>query len=181
MFEEVVELHDKYNKYIMNQDYELQHAQSSLNLFFDHKLRKFEVEVTQKSHEQLKSEFDEINVPLDHKKCLLNAMNDAHSGYSIPAIDNLRKYIDHSLIEIAQVDDANYSTHNSLIPLSSMHIRLGNLDEGLISLIECIKLAQNKKDNQGIIKCLIWLQEIVKAFGNIEQAEMLILEQILIQ
>jgi len=42
-------------------------------------------------------------------------------------------------------------------------------------------LAQNKKDNQGIIKCLIWLQEIVKAFGNIEQAQMLILEQILIQ
>jgi hypothetical protein len=108
-------------------------------------------------------------------------MNDAFSKYSIPAIENLRKYVDHSLIDMAKLTDVSYATHNSLIPLSGLHIRLGNLDEGLISLIECIKLAQNKKDNQGIIKCLIWLQQIVKAFGNVEQAEMLILEQILIQ
>jgi hypothetical protein len=108
-------------------------------------------------------------------------MNDTYSGFSIPAVENLRKYIDHSLIELSKYPNVNYSTHNSLVPLSSVHIRLGNLDEGLISLIECIKLAQNKKDNQGIIKCLIWLQQIIKAFGNVEQAEMLILEQILIQ
>jgi hypothetical protein len=107
-------------------------------------------------------------------------MNDSFSKFSIPAIENLRKYIDHSLIDLCKFSDVSYATHNSLIPLSGLHIRFGNLDEGLISLIECIKLAQNKKDNQGIIKCLLWLQQIVKAFGKVEQAEMLILEQILV-
>ena len=145
-------------------------------------MRNFESEVTQKSHEEIKEQYDNINVPSDFKSCLLNSMNDSFSHVSIPAIENLRKYIDHSLIDLCKYNsDVSYATHNSLIPLSGMHIRLGNLDEGLISLIECIKLAQNKKDNQGIIKCLIWLQQIVKAFGNVEQAEMLILEQILIQ
>lgn len=65
-------------------------------------------------------------------KYLLHAMNDSYGRHSIPAIDNLRKYIDHSLIELCSHTDVCYSTHNSLIPFSGMHIRLGNLDEGLI-------------------------------------------------
>ena len=136
MFENVAELHDNYQAYINGEDFKFQHAKTSLLTFVDEKLRKFESEVTIKSHEELKDEFNRINVPLDYKKHLLHSMNDSYSGYSIPAIENLRKFIDHSLVDINKSSELNYSTHNSLIPLSSLHIRLGNLDEGLISLIE---------------------------------------------
>ena len=62
MFEEVVKLFDDYRHYIKSEDYELEHARTSLNQFFDHKLKNFSSEVTQKSHEELKEEFDKINV-----------------------------------------------------------------------------------------------------------------------
>ena len=181
MFEDVAKLFENYKSYVKGEPYEFEQAKTSLNQFFNWKVQKFETEVNLKTHKELKEQFDGINVSNDYKKWFLNSMNDTFSKFSIPAVENLRKYIDHSLIEISKSNDVIYSLHNSLIPLSGLHVRLGNLDEGLISLIECIKLAQNKKDNQGIIKWLVWLQQIIKAFGNVEQAEMLILEQILIQ
>ena len=181
MFEDVVKLFENYKKYVNGEPYEFEQAETSLNQFFDSKVKKFETEVNLKSHKELKEQFDGINVPNDYKKWFLNSMNDSFSKFSIPAVENLRKYIDHSLIEISKSNDVKYSLHNSLMSLSGLHVRLGNLDEGLISLIEWIKVAQNKKDNQGIIKWLVWLQQIIKAFGNVEDAERLILEQILIQ
>lgn len=62
MFDEVVELYDNYNHYVNSRKYELEHARTSLNQFFDHKLKNFTSEVTQKSHEELKEQFDNINV-----------------------------------------------------------------------------------------------------------------------
>jgi hypothetical protein len=62
MFDEVVKLFDNYKKYIKSRKYELEHARTSLNQFFDHKLKNFSSEITQKSHEELKEQFDKINV-----------------------------------------------------------------------------------------------------------------------
>lgn len=160
MFEDLVKLMDNYKLYTQEQEYVLEHSRSSLNQFFDHKLKIFESDVTQMSHRQIKEQFEKM--PPDNKKFLLSSLNDCFSKFSIPAIQNLR----------------NVNTHNYM---NSLHIRLGHIDQGLISLIECIKQAQNKKDNQAIIKCLIWLVQIIKTLGNVEQAEGLILEQILVK
>lgn len=177
-FGEVSTLHEDFCKYLKGEGFTHSHAHSSLQTYFTQKLDKFESEVTQKSHGELKEEFDKIQEwP---QKYLLHSLNDSYSGQSIPAFDNLRRYIDRTLVQMSKNRGIEHETHNSVMPYSSMNIRLGNLDEGLISLIECIKLAQNKKDNYCLIKSLVWLQQIVKAFGNVEQAQMLIVEQILI-
>jgi len=125
MFEDVARLLENYVLYIKDKDYNLEYSRSSMNQFFDYKLKNFEFDVTQKSHKQLKEQFDNINIPNDNKKFLLNSMNDCLSGYSIPAMESLR----------------NINAQNHMYTL---HIRLGHLDQGLISLIECIKQAQNK-------------------------------------
>ena len=131
MFEDLVKLQENYELYVQDQDYKLEHSGSMLHQFFDFKLKNFEFDVTQKSHRQIKEQFDMM--PPDDTKFLLSSMNDCFSRFSIPAIENLR----------------NVNTYNYM---NSLHIRLGHLDQGLISLIECIKQAQNKKDNRAIIK-----------------------------
>lgn len=68
MFEDVVMLYENYLKYIKEDQFALQNAKSSLNMFFDHTVRNFESEVNTKSHEELKEQFDRISVPLDFKK-----------------------------------------------------------------------------------------------------------------
>lgn len=68
MFEDVVMLYENYLKYIKEDQFTLQNAKSSLNMFFDHTVRNFESEVNTKSHEELKEQFDRISVPLDFKK-----------------------------------------------------------------------------------------------------------------
>ena len=69
-------------------------------------------------------------------------MNDTFNKLDIPAIDNLRKYIDHTLVELSQQSEKQnmrFGVHNSIVQMCGVQMRLGNLDECLISLIECIK------------------------------------------
>ena len=47
-----------------------------------------------------------------------------------------------------------------------------------MSVVESIKISQNKNDHEGILQCLVWLQQISRAMGNTEQ-EKRILEHIL--
>ena len=47
-----------------------------------------------------------------------------------------------------------------------------------MSVMESIKISQNKNDHEGILQCLVWLQQISRAMGNTEQ-EKRILEHIL--
>lgn len=67
MFEDVVLLFDNFQRYLVGGEYHLEHARSSLNQFFDHKIKKFESEVTQKTHKEMKEQFDGVSVPHDYK------------------------------------------------------------------------------------------------------------------
>ena len=68
MFEEVVNLHENYMRYVRGEEYILEHARTSLSQFFEHKLKRFEFDVTQKPHSELHEQFERINVPVDYKK-----------------------------------------------------------------------------------------------------------------
>ena len=69
---------------------------------------------------------------------------------------------------------------SAVINIVGLQLRLGNLDESLFSVLESIKISQNKTDHEAIIHCLLWLTQIISAFGNKEQ-EKLLLEHVIIQ
>jgi len=62
----------------------------------------------------------------------------------------LRKYIDHTLIEVQSQKNSKdmrldgLNVHNSICVIQ---YKLGHLDESLLSLVECMMQAQNKGDN----------------------------------
>jgi hypothetical protein len=59
--------------------------------------------------------------------------------------------------------------HLAVLNQASMHYRLGNLDEALTSVMESIKISQNKNDKESILECLLWLYQIIGELGNKEQ------------
>ena len=70
--------------------------------------------------------------------------------------------------------------HHPALNLAGLLFRLGQYDQSLLSVMESIKISQNKNDHEGILQCLVWLQQISRALGNKEQ-EKRVLEHILSQ
>ena len=70
--------------------------------------------------------------------------------------------------------------HYPALNLSGLLLKLGWLDESLLSILETIRISQNKNDHEGILQCLVWLQQFLGLTGNRDQ-ERMILEHILVQ
>ena len=64
--------------------------------------------------------------------------------------------------------------------LANLRLRLGCLDEAMSSVMEAIKISQNKNDHESILQCLVWLQQILAGLGN-KQQERALLEHIISQ
>ena len=161
MFEDVSKLYSNFLLWKESEPYDYEHSMLDVSSYFS-KMQDIESEVTQKSHSQINAEINSINCPADRKNVLLHSLNDSFAGHSIPAVDNHMKYIDHSLLELKENADRTsltFNVHNAIIPMSGVYQRIGNVegDQSLIMLIECIKQAQNKGDNHGIIQSLVWL------------------------
>lgn len=64
--------------------------------------------------------------------------------------------------------------HQPALNLASLRLRLGHLDEAMMSVMEAIKISQNKNDHESILQCLIWLQQILGGLGNKNQEKRLL-------
>ena len=56
--------------------------------------------------------------------------------------------------------------HKTALSLAAMRYKLGQYDAAFHSVIEAIKIAQNKNDSASILECSVWLQHISSALGN---------------
>ena len=93
-------------------------------------------------------------------------------------MDDLHRYFDYQMR--AKITKPNTETgalefvswavkvHHPALNLAGLRFRLGQLDQSLLSVMESIKISQNKNDHEGILQCLVWLQQISRAMGNKE-------------
>ena len=56
--------------------------------------------------------------------------------------------------------------HRSALSLGALRLRLGQYDAALESILECIKLAQNKNDHDTVNDSIIWLSQISGALSK---------------
>lgn len=119
MFEGIVKLFTNFKLFIKGQPYDYEHSTLDVSQYFK-KHQDMESIVTQKSYKTIKSELERIQHPADYKKVLLHSMNDTLAKYSIPAVENLRRYIDHTLLDLSTQAERNqmgFNVHNAIIPL----------------------------------------------------------------
>ena len=123
-----------------------------------------------------------------HMRHLLTSLVHTLSKNDQKAVNDLHRYFDYQMR--SKVTKANTETgvqefvswavkvHHPALNLAGLLFKLGQLDQSLLSVMESIKISQNKNDHEGILQCLVWLQQIARAMGNKEQ-ERRILEHIL--
>lgn len=107
------------------------------------------------------------------KKHLLNSINQTLSKKDIESISSLHRYFDYSLNFIDRSGAAiggkplhPIKVHLPELNMAGVTFRLGMIDKALLSVLETIRIAQNKNDHEAILQCLVWLQQILKSVGN---------------
>jgi len=83
------------------------------------------------------------------------------------AIADLHKYFDYNMrqkqtkanTDTGAIEFVSWAVkvHQPALNLASLRLRLGHLDEAMMSVMEAIKISQNKNDHESILQCLIWL------------------------
>lgn len=100
-------------------------------------------------------------------KHLLTSLVHTFAKNDQKAVDDLHRYFDYQMR--SKVTRANTETgvlefvswavkvHHPALNLAGLRFRLGQLDQSLLSVMESIKISQNKNDHEGILQCLVWL------------------------
>jgi hypothetical protein len=113
------------------------------------------------------------NTQLRH---LLTSVNHAMDRNDRAAVDHLHKYFDYSMrtkwvrknneTGLVEFDSWAVKVHQPALNLAGLRFRLGQLDQSLTSVMESIKISQNKNDHDSILQCLVWMHQIFGALGN---------------
>jgi hypothetical protein len=125
-----------------------------------------------------------------HMTHLLTSLSHTLAKDDQKAVSDLHKYFDYNMrskqtrsnIETGAVEFVSWAVkvHQPALNLANLRLRLNNIDESLLSVMESIKISQNKNDHESILQCLVWLQQILGALGNKAQ-ERRLLEHIIQQ
>jgi anaphase-promoting complex subunit 5 len=138
------------------------------------------------SREQIQKNIDELNhlVPNMFGAPYLSYLNALSYGDVESAVDNLHKYYDLIFLLKGGSSSTNVKRPNQpnqppklpdLLPyavlnLASLHFKFRHYHEGLQAILETVKIAQQKSDDECLAHALSWLYRIVAASMDVDQS-----------
>ena len=108
-----------------------------------------------------KSTRDAMRTKSYHMRHLLSSLVNTFAKNDQKAVDDLHRYFDYQMR--SKVTKANTDTgqhefvswavkvHHPALNLAGLLFRLGQYDQSLLSVMESIKISQNKNDHEGIL------------------------------
>eukprot|EP00347_Sterkiella_histriomuscorum_P022054 403331848 len=177
MFEDLYKLFENFVAYRENREYKQLYAKVNLDYWAEDKAFVLENESIKKDYKRVKQEIDSVKAPKFYQKELLYSINDYLGKKDVESVYNLHKYFDYNLNFIdrsAAKPTHLVKVHQPELNMAGMQLRLGMLDQALLSVLETIRISQNKNDHEAILQCLIWLHQILIKVGSRSQERQLI-------
>ena len=128
-----------------------------------------DTESVSKRYEEMKKEVGRVNGPKFYKKHLLNSVNESLARKDLDAINSMHKYFDYNLnfIDLHGSKPSHpVKVHQPELNLANLQLRLGQIDQALLAVLETIRISQNKNDHEAILQCLVLLQQIRRVLGR---------------
>ncbi len=131
-----------------------------MDYWVEDKACKMESESIKIDHLRMHNELSQVNGPKFFKKHLLNSINDSLGKRDVEAINNMHRYFDYNLnfIDLQSGKPSHpVKVHQPELNLANIQLRMGQVDQALLAVLETIRISQNKNDHEAILQCLVLL------------------------
>ncbi len=126
-----------------------------LEYWAEEKAFKLENEAVKRDFTDVKVELDKVKAPNFYQRHLLESINQQLGKRDIEAVNSLHHYFDYNLNFIDRSNPSKpchvVKVHQPELNLAGLQLRLGHIDQALLSVLETIKISQNKNDHEAII------------------------------
>ena len=195
MFENLAQLKDALSLFVQGKPYQYAFAPMLFEQWVEEKAQSIEDESVRMGHREQLDQIELITRDSKkdktfHMKHLLTSIAHTFAKNDQQAVNDLHKYFDYNMRQKVTKQNTETGTiefiswavkvHYPALNLAGLRYRLGQFDASLLSVMESIKISQNKNDHDGILQCLVWLQQVSGALGNKDQ-EKRILEHVIHQ
>ena len=154
MFEDLQQLFESFNNYKDGQTYKFRQANLYLEDWAEHKAFKLENELLNNDFQSTQQELSQIQHPNFYQKYLLQSINHTMAKKDIDAVFDCHRYFDYNLNFRDRTQPKQphlVKVHQPALNLAGLHLRLGQLDQSLLGVLETIRISQNKNDHEAIL------------------------------
>jgi hypothetical protein len=102
---------------------------------------------------------------------MLNSINNTLARNDVQALRDCHRYFDYNINFIDRTHSKpvhSVKVHYPALNIAGLQLRLGHIDQALLSILETIRISQNKNDHEAILQCLFWLSQILNFIGSKE-------------